>query len=433
MRFLPGLLGGAIRRGTLVLQGPDGRSWRFGDGSGEEIRLRATDPGIDWRIALDPELAGPEAVMDGRLRLEQGTIRDLALLFFANREELRRAPLLRLRERAMQGLRWLMQANPVGRARRNAAHHYDLGNEFYRLWLDEDMQYSCGYFERGDETLEEAQLAKKRHIAAKLRLSPGQRVLDIGCGWGGMAIYLAQVADVEVTGITLSQEQLALARERAEAAGLSDRVRFRLADYREIEGEFDRIVSIGMAEHVGAPQLGTYFSRVRDLLSPEGVALIHLIGSSAPPSHTGPFLAKYIFPGGYTPSLSETAAAVEQGGVWTLDCEVWRLHYARTLQLWQERFAAVRAGVAAEQGERFARMWELYLAVCEATFRHGPSCVFQLQLGLARDAVPLTRDYLGQEKAVLERRERLAGIGPSAPERIRAEPAQHEKEERRHA
>jgi len=300
MRFLPKLLSRAIRRGDLVLEGPDGRRWTFGDGTGPRVGLKVSDPGLDWRIALDPELAGPEAIMDGTLAVAQGEIRDLALLVFANRDGLRSAPLTPLRERLMQLLRRVMQFNPSGRARRNAAHHYDLGNAFYRLWLDADMQYSCAYFERGDETLEAAQLAKKRHIAAKLRLSPGQHVLDIGCGWGGMALYLAQVADVQVTGITLSEEQLALARERAEAAGLADRVEFRLADYRDLEGRYDRIVSIGMAEHVGAPHLETYFDRVHDLLAPDGVALIHLIGSNAPPSYTGPFLAKYIFPGGYT-------------------------------------------------------------------------------------------------------------------------------------
>jgi len=433
MRFMPRLLRTALRTGTLVLEGPNGRTWQFGDGTGEEIRLKVTDPGLDWRIGLDPELAGPEAIMDGSLAIEKGDIRSLMMLFMQNRDGFDSAPVQRLRDRLASVLRRAMQFNPARRARRNAAHHYDLGNEFYRLWLDADMQYSCAYFERGDETLEEAQLAKKRHIAAKLRLEPGQRVLDIGCGWGGMALYLAQVADVEVTGITLAGEQLRFAERRAEEAGLSDRVKFRLADYREVEERFDRVVSIGMAEHVGLPHLPTYFRTVHDRLTPDGVALIHLIGLSGPPSHTGPFLRKYIFPGGYCPSLSETSAAVEQGGVWPLDCEVLRLHYAETLVAWQERFHAVRDRVEAEYGANFRRMWEMYLAGCEGTFRHGPHCVFQLQLGRKRDAVPLTRDYLGQEKAVLERRERLAGISPSGPERLRPQPAKHDDEERRHA
>jgi len=433
MRFLETLLARGIRRGDLVLDRPGGGSRRFGDGTPPRVGLRLTRPGRSWRIALDPELAGPEAIMDGTLQVTEGGIRDLALLVFVNREGLRAAPLTPLRERMMQALRWLMQFNPTGRARRNAAHHYDLGNDFYRRWLDADMQYSCGYFEQGNETLEAAQLAKKRHIAAKLRLAPGQHVLDIGCGWGGMALYLARVADVRVTGITLSEQQLSLARARAEAAGLSDRVRFRLADYREIEGPYDRIVSIGMAEHVGAPHLETYFARVHDLLAPDGVALVHLIGSNAPPSFTGPFLARYIFPGGYTPALSETMTALERSGAWLLDAEVWRLHYARTLAEWYRRFMQAAPEIEAEHGAPFVRMWALYLAVCEGTFRHGSSCVHQLQLARARDAVPLTRDYIGQEKAALERRERLAGIAPSAPERLRPEPAQHAQKEQRHA
>ena len=433
MRFLPRLLSHAIQHGDLSLEGPDGRKWRFGDGSSPRVGLKATDPGVDWRIALDPELAGPEAIMDGTLAVVEGEIRDLALLVFANREGLRAAPLTPVRERLMQLVRKAMQFNPSGRAKRNAAQHYDLGNDFYRLWLDADMQYSCGFFEQGDETLEAAQLAKKRHIAAKLRLAPGQRVLDIGCGWGGMAIYLAQVADVEVTGITLSEQQLALARERAEAAGVSDRVQFRLADYREETGTHDRIVSIGMAEHVGAPHLDTYFQRVHDLLAPDGVALVHLIGLNAPPAYTGPFLAKYIFPGGYTPALSESMAAIERSGAWLLDAEVWRLHYANTLAEWYRRFTAVADRVEAEHGADFVRMWALYLAACEGSFRHGSSCVHQLQLARARDAVPLTRDYLLQEKAALERRERLAGIVASTPDRLRPEPAEHAEQERRHA
>ena len=433
MSLLPKLLQRAITTGHLVLEGPDGRSWTFGDGTGEEIRVRATSRSTDWRVALDPELAGPEAIMDGTLRVEKGSIRDLALLIMQSREELHAAPLTGLRDRVMQAFRWLAQYNPAGRAKRNAAHHYDLGNDFYRLWLDTDMQYSCAYFERGDESLEAAQRAKERHIAAKLRLRSGQKVLDIGCGWGGMAIYMAQVADVEVTGITLSEEQHALAEKRAAEAGLSDRVHFRLADYREMAGQYDRIVSIGMAEHVGAPHLKTYFDRVRDLLAPDGIALVHLIGSSGPPSYTGPFLDRYIFPGGYTPALSETMAAVEKSGIWTLDCEVLRLHYAETLKEWHRRFMAVEPQVRAAHGECFSRMWQLYLAACEGVFRHSASCVFQLQLAHERDAAPLTRDYLGQEKAILERAERRAGIADSAPDRLRPQPAEHEKKKRRHA
>ena len=433
MYFLPRLLDSAVSTGDLELVSPDGRSWRFGDGTGAALRLRARDRAIDWRIPLDPELAAPEAIMDGRLEVEEGGIADVVDLFFRNRAGFDASRAVRLRHALGHAGRWLMQFNPSGRSRRNVAHHYDLGNAFYRLWLDEDMQYSCAYFERGDETLDEAQLAKKRHIAAKLRLSPGQRVLDIGCGWGGMAIYLAKVAEVEVTGVTLSRQQLQLARERAETAGVADRVRFELRDYRDIRERYDRVVSIGMAEHVGAPHLPTYFRTVHERLAPGGVALIHLIGTAGPPTYTGAFLRKYIFPGGYTPALSETLAEVERAGSWPLDCEDWRLHYARTLAEWRKRFMAVRAQAVESHGERFARMWEIYLSGCEATFRHGPSCVFQLQLARERDAVPITRDYLGQEKAALERRERLAGIAPSPTERLRPQTAQDREQERRHA
>ncbi|MEM7178695.1 MAG: cyclopropane-fatty-acyl-phospholipid synthase family protein, partial [Pseudomonadota bacterium] len=290
------------------------------------------------------------------------------------------------------------------RARRNVAHHYDLGNAFYRLWLDRDMQYSCGYFD-GTDDLETAQILKKRHIAAKLVLRPGMRVLDIGCGWGGMALYLASVAEVEVLGVTLSEEQLAVARARAQALGIADRCRFELCDYRDVTETFDRVVSVGMAEHVGVGHLDAYFLGVRDRLGPDGVALIHAITSKAPPGVTGPFLRKYIFPGGYAPALSETFASIERAGLWTLDCEIWRVHYARTLAAWWQRFQAVRPKVVEMYDERFARMFEVYLASCECVFAHGPSGVFQIQLGRERDAVPLTRDYIAEEKATLARRE----------------------------
>ena len=295
----------------------------------------------------------------------------------------------------------MAQHNSVLGARRNAAFHYDLGNAFYRLWLDRDMQYSCAYFETGQETLDEAQTAKKRHIAAKLALRPGCRVLDIGCGWGGMALYLAQVADVHVTGITLSREQLAVARARADALGLGDRVRFELRDYREVRERFDRIVSVGMLEHVGRASLGIYFRQVRDCLAPDGVALVHSIGTSAPPAATASFLQKYIFPGGYLPSLAGAFGAVGHAGLWPLDCEILRLHYAETLARWRTRFEAVRGHAVGMYDERFARMWEIYLSGCEASFRHGSTMVFQLQLGCERDAVPVTRGHMGAAEAAL--------------------------------
>ena len=423
MRLLPKLLRKAVRAGRVTLRGPNGFEEVIGgQAPGPEFTMQVVDPGLDWKIALNPELKAAEAYMDGGLVIEDGTIYDLLALFFHNKRHFDLTPgqifwrgLARRTKRAMQH-------NPVARSRKNAAHHYDMGNDFYRLWLDRDLQYSCAYWEDGVTTLEDAQSAKKRHIAAKLALQPGQRVLDIGCGWGGMALYLASVTDVHVVGVTLAEEQLAVARRRAEILGLSGRVEFRLQDYREVPETFDRVVSVGMLEHVGAHHLTEYFLGVRDRLGPDGVALIHSISTKAPPGVTGPFIRKYIFPGGYAPALSETWASIEKSGLWPLDQEIWRVHYARTLEVWRERFDAVRPQVVEMYDERFARMWELYLAACECVFDFGSSMVFQIQLGRERDSVPLTRDYLAATKADLAARdadiiERLAqsaeaAIGP---------------------
>ncbi|MEM7188464.1 MAG: cyclopropane-fatty-acyl-phospholipid synthase family protein, partial [Pseudomonadota bacterium] len=343
MRFLPWILKKAVRAGKISLSGPDGETQVIGgQAPGPEVAIRILDASLDRKIALNPELKAAEAYMDGDLQIEDGTIHDFISLFFHNKKHFDLTPSqIFWRGMARRGRR-MMQHNPIARARQNAAHHYDMGNEFYRLWLDADMQYSCAYWEDGVETLEAAQWAKKRHIASKLALSPGQRVLDIGCGWGGMALYLAAVADVNVVGVTLAEEQLAVAKRRAEILGLTDRVEFRLQDYREVPETFDRVVSVGMLEHVGAHHLTEYFLSVRDRLGPDGVALIHSITSKAPPGVTGPFIRKYIFPGGYAPSLSETFDAIEKSGLWTLDNEIWRVHYAKTLEVWRERFADVR-------------------------------------------------------------------------------------------
>jgi cyclopropane-fatty-acyl-phospholipid synthase len=293
--------------------------------------------------------------------------------------------------------------NGLKRARRNAAHHYDIGNELYRTFLDADMQYSCGYFPAGDESLETAQLLKKRHIAAKMQVREGMTVLDIGCGWGGMGLYLAGVCGARVIGVSLAEEQVKLARARAEAAGLADRVEFRLLDYRNVTENFDRIVSVGMLEHVGGPNLPEYFRAVRDRLNSDGLALIHSISTCNPPGITSAFLEKYIFPGGYCPTISESTAAIEKAGLWLTDCEMWRVHYARTLREWRQRFMA--AELPERYDARFRRMWEFYLASCEAAFDTGPSTVFQLQLGRDRDAAPLHRDYIPMEEAALARKE----------------------------
>lgn len=415
MKYMPRFLRRVINTGALTLTGPDGQAHEIrGTRPGPHVRIRVTDPSLDWKLVLNPELRGAEAYMDGRLIVEDGTAYDLLQLIFLNKRDFDRSAGQVFWYGLGARFRRFLQYNPVSRALQNAGHHYNTGNAFYRMWLDEDMQYSCGYFPGGDETLEQAQILKKRHIAAKLGLQPGQKVLDIGCGWGGMALYLAAVADVEVTGITLAEEQLKIAQARAEAAGLSDRVKFELRDYRNVTETYDRVVSVGMLEHVGITHLGSYFLKVRDVLKPDGVALIHSISGKIPPGTTGPFLRKYIFPGGYAPSVSEAMLPVEKAGLWLLDAEILRVHYAPTLMHWRERFMARRDAAVAMYDERFANMWEFYLAACECAFRYGDSHVFQFQLGRARDAMPLHRDYIPAAEAALAARE------PGALARINA-------------
>lgn len=406
MKYLPKLLRKAVKAGRIELIGPDGQTHIIGgEAPGPDVAMRVTDPALDWKIFLNPELKAAEAVMDGGIVLERGSIHDLIGVFFVNKKHFDLTPSQIFWRGVARKTRRALAHNPIAQAKTNAAHHYNLGNDFYRLWLDRTLQYSCAYWEEGVETLEHAQMAKKRHIAAKLALSPGQTVLDIGCGWGGLALYLAAVADVKVVGVTLAEEQLAVARARATAMGLADRVEFRLQDYRVVPETYDRVVSVGMLEHVGVTHLDAYFLSVRDRLGPNGVALIHSITSKAPPGVTGPFLRKYIFPGGYAPSLSETFVSVEKSGLWTLDAEIWRVHYAKTMAAWRERFDAVREDVTAMYDARFVRMWDVYLSSCEYVFSHGASCVFQLQLGRERDGVPITRDYLADAKSALAARE----------------------------
>jgi cyclopropane-fatty-acyl-phospholipid synthase len=390
---LDGYLKTTIRLGDLTVSLPGGRTMALGDGSGPPVRVRIRDTMTMARLAANPSLALGEAYMDGGVVLEEGDIfalLDLAGRNFANRPRARRAgPLTRL-------LRDLRQHyNDRTAARRNVHYHYDLSVDLYRLFLDEDLQYSCAYFAEPGMSLEAAQAAKKRHLAAKLLLSPGQRVLDIGCGWGGLGLTLAQDYGARVEGITLADEQLALARERAKARGLEDRARFSLTDYRDVEGPFDRIVSVGMFEHVGRPNYQTYFDAIARLLTDDGVALVHSIGRSEGPNTTQPWVAKYIFPGGYIPALSEVLPAVERSGLIVTDVEILRLHYAETLRHWRARFAAARPRIAELYDERFCRMWEFYLAASEVSFRHSGHMVFQLQLARRIAAVPLTRDYIG--------------------------------------
>lgn len=406
MKYLPSLLRKAIKAGKLELLGPDGfREEIGGAGPGPEATMRVVDPALDWKIFLNPELKAAEAYMDGGVEFDKGGIHDLIQLFFVNKRHFDLTPSQIFWRGLARKTRRALAHNPIAQARKNAAHHYDLGNDFYKLWLDRSMQYSCAYWEDGVETLEQAQLAKLRHLASKLVLAPGQKVLDIGCGWGGLACYLAGVSDVSVVGVTLAEEQLAVAKRLADRLGVADRVEFRLQDYRDVPETFDRVISVGMLEHVGVTNLDTYFLSVRDRLGPDGVALIHSITSKAPPGVTGPFLRKYIFPGGYAPSLSETFVSIEKSGLWTLDNEVWRVHYAKTMAEWRRAFAARRAEIVEMYDERFARMWEVYLSSCECVFSHGASCVFQIQLGRERDAAPITRDYIAEAKKRIAERE----------------------------
>lgn len=386
-----------IQRDTLQVTMPDGQIHSYGDGTGNPVQVRLHDTATVRRLALNPELALGESYMNGTLTIAEDDIQGLLALAVRNLNGAPRVWWQRIIPRLRIAMRRINQNNIAPRAKRNVAHHYDLSGELYDLFLDADRQYSCGYFRKDNDTLEQAQINKKHHIARKLMLEPGMQVLDIGCGWGGMALTLAQDYGADVLGITLSEEQHALATKRAADAGLSDKVTFRLCDYRDVEGQFDRIVSVGMFEHVGLPHFTDYFDAIRDLLTPDGVALIHTIGWTGTPDATNPWIAKYIFPGGYIPTMSETMTAVEKSGLWPADVECWRLHYAYTLRHWFDRFNQSHEEVSAIYDDRFVRMWRFYLAASEQTFRHGQQAVFQFQLSRKIDAVPLTRDYLYQD------------------------------------
>jgi len=383
-----------IKTGTLRVYDSDGERHDFGNGSAPVVTFRLHDKALYRKLFLNPELALGEAYMDGTLTFEDCTVGDFLALFLRNQSSLRTYPIVKVLRRAWRLMRAFQQYNPAARARRNVAHHYDLGNALYRGFLDEDMQYSCAYFRHPDDSLEQAQINKTRHIAAKLRLADGQRILDIGCGWGGLALALAGLAEVEVTGITLSEEQHAVAEARARALGLADRVHFVLKDYREMDGRFDRIVSVGMFEHVGARHYPEFFAAIDRLLTEDGNLLLHSIGRSSPPSATPPWIRKYIFPGGYIPALSEVFAATEARRLWVTDVEVLRLHYAKTLAHWHQRFMARWDEMAALYDERFCRMWEFYLTLAELEMRKGYSMVFQMQIARHIDTVPIVRDYM---------------------------------------
>lgn len=396
--------------GRLTVRWPDGRVSTYTGEPGPEALLQLRDARTVRRLTLNPALAIGEAYMDGGLVPVDGTIYDVLEVLATNlAAETSRHPVARLRYGMDRLTRRMAQFNPAPRARRNAAHHYDLSGRLYSLFLDRDRQYSCAYFPRGDETLEEAQIAKKRHLASKLKLDrPDLTVLDIGSGWGGLALTLARDYGARVTGITVSSEQHAESEARAAADGLSDRVAFELLDYRSLHRRFDRIVSVGMFEHVGIGHYRGFFEVVKRCLAPDGVALLHAIGRSDGPAGTTSWIAKYIFPGGYCPALSEVLPPVENTGLVVTDIEILRLHYAETLRHWRRRFAANRDAIMGLYDERFCRMFEFYLAGAELGFRRLGHIVFQIQLTRDQAAVPLTRDYMFEAERAAAARERVA-------------------------
>jgi cyclopropane-fatty-acyl-phospholipid synthase len=412
-RLLLTFLGRFVRHGSLTVTTAGGRTCTFGDGSRRPVTVRFASAAAQRAVLFDPELKLGEAYMDGSLIVERGSIADLLALLLAQERLGGRNWLL---PRLLRYLfRRLQQFNLRSRSRTNVAHHYDLDGRLYSLFLDGDRQYSCAYFENPDQSLDDAQLAKKRHLAAKLRLTPDVTVLDIGCGWGGLALYLAEIAGAQVTGITLSQEQYQRAQARALERGRQD-VAFKLVDYRDVDGRFDRIVSVGMFEHVGIGFYDAFFNKCAKLVAEDGVVLLHTIGRSSPPGITNPWIAKYIFPGGYIPALSEILPAIEKAGLIVADVEVLQLHYAETLKAWRERFLAHRDEVVRLYDQRFVRMWEFYLACSEMAFRMGEMVVFQIQMTKRKGLTPTRRDYIAREEAQLRTAEaayapplRLAG------------------------
>jgi cyclopropane-fatty-acyl-phospholipid synthase len=401
-RLLRYFLGQFIRRGTMSFTAASGASFTCGDGTGRPVAVRFLSERTQRRILLNPELALGEAYMDGTFVVENGSIADAVEILLDQPEMLPR----------WAGLQWwlryfgrhIRQFNGRGRARDNVAHHYDLDGRLYSLFLDADRQYSCAYFDTPDTTLDDAQLAKKRHLAAKLLIKPGNSVLDIGSGWGGLGLYLAEMTGADVTGITLSTEQWQASNAGAAEKRLAGSARFLLSDYRDVPGRFDRIVSVGMFEHVGIGFYEKFFRRCAELLSDDGVMVLHSIGRSTGPDVTSPWITKYIFPGGYIPALSEVMPAIERAGLLMCDIEILRLHYADTLKAWRERFMARREEAVRLYDERFARMWEFYLAGSEMSFRKQNLMNFQIQLTRRQGVVPITRDYIAHEE------EKLRGI-----------------------
>ena len=394
-RWLDRLLKRLVQRGRLQVTWPDGRVTTYGDGNGTSAKLALHNTRVQWALLRNPELAVGEGYMNGSISFPDDSLLNVLMLVDENWAHFRQSASSSTVASYLRRLtRSLAQNNTLFRASRNVRHHYDLDGRLYRLFLDSDMQYSCAYFDRPGADLEEAQWAKKRHLASKLALQSGQKVLDIGSGWGGLGLFLAGMFDVDVTGVTLSTEQHGVSNQRARELGLSNVARFQLQDYRTLEATFDRIVSVGMFEHVGAPRYHEFFKGVQRLLKPDGVMVLHSIGRFGPPATTAPWIAKYIFPGGYIPALSEVMTAIERVGLLVTDVEILRLHYADTLRAWRKRFHDHWDDVARIYDERFCRMWDFYLAGSEAAFRSGDMMVFQIQLAKNRNALPLTRDYM---------------------------------------
>lgn len=404
-RALQSLLNRCVQKGSLTLELPDGERLSAGDGSGLPLIVKLMDSRAGLELFFNPQMALGELFTDGRLKVSGGSIYDLLELLGRNLHSLTPPQFGRIRSVLRNTVgRWNLR-NSRRRARTNVHHHYDIDDRIYALFLDSDRQYSCAYFEVPGQSLDAAQLAKKRHIAAKLLIKPEAKILDIGSGWGGLALYLADIAGANVTGLTLSPEQLKVAQRRASERGLSSHVEFRLEDYRALSDSFDRIVSVGMFEHVGLRDYDTYFEVVRRNLKDDGVALIHSIGRMDGRCAMNPWFAKYIFPGSYVPSLAEVLPAIERAGLIVTDVEILRLHYADTLSAWRSRFMARREEAAAVLDERFCRMWEFYLAAAEAGFRYGGLMVFQMQLAKTVDAVPRLRGYMSTEEEKLRSRE----------------------------
>ncbi|WP_312452147.1 cyclopropane-fatty-acyl-phospholipid synthase family protein [Comamonas sp.] len=394
--------------GVLEVVFPSGKRNLFGAGTSPTASIRFSDTRAVWAILQDPDLNFGEMFMQGRLVVEKGTIYDVLELLLRHAKNVPVSATVRTLDAWRMRLKPLLQNNLRGKARANVAHHYDLDDRLYELFLDGERQYSCAYFEQGDEPLDVAQVAKMRHIAAKLLVEPGHQVLDIGCGWGGLSRYLAEVAGAgQVTGITLSVEQLEVARQRAASSASAGQLNYRLEDYRDTQGPFDRIVSVGMFEHVGTAFHDAFFQQCRSLLREDGVMLLHFIGNSDVPDFNNPWIERYIFPGGHIPSMSEFMPALERSGLVVTDIEVLRLHYALTLRHWRERFMAKRAQAMALYDERFCRMWEFYLSMSETAFRYQDIAIFQVQIARKQEAVPLTRDYISARKADLAERELL--------------------------